>query len=177
MDINVFKTSILNYLAHFTMYDYIAYAWLIMTFFITILLSIILTRKSPLISIITFILSLVLLFVGPFKIKQFLDFYLRHSKSNVTLVKQLNFSDTLLVSGEIQNLSKIQFTNCSVQIDIIKYNNNYFKSIANKLKPLRKQTIFIDKPIDINQSKEFRVVFDGYTYQNDINVSVVSNCY
>jgi len=54
LNIEAIKTSILNYINHFTMYDYIAFAWLVLTFFIALLLSIILTKKSALAAVITF---------------------------------------------------------------------------------------------------------------------------
>jgi len=56
-------------------------------------------------------------------------------------------------------------------------NTNHIKNILNRLKPIREMTISIDKPIGIGETKEFRVVFDRYTYKQDVNVSVNSSCY
>jgi len=175
--IDAFKASILNYANHFSMYDYGAYAWLILLFFVTILLSILVAKKSPIFSILILLLSLALLFAGPFILKNYLDKSLRPSISKTIEVKKLNFSNSLIVTGDVTNVSKKNFSICSIDITVLKNSDNEIKNFINQLKPLRKQTISIDKLIEVNTTKEFRVVFDNYTYSNDINVSIKSECY
>ncbi len=175
--IDTFKVSILNYVNHFTMYDYASYAWLILLFFVTILLSILVARRSPLFSVLILLISLAILFAGPFVLKDQLDKYLRPSINKTLEVKKLNFSDSLIVMGNIKNVSKKEFSLCSINISLIKNSDNNIKYFINKLKPLRKQTISINDPIEVNTTKEFRVVFDRYTYSKDINVSIKSQCY
>lgn len=175
--IDSIRTYILNYIHHFSMYDYAAYAWLILIFFVTILLSILVAKKSPMFSILILMLSLSLLFIGPFMLKHYLDKYLRTSLSQTTLVKKLNYSDTLIVNGMVTNLSKKSFSICDVNVAVVKSSKSDIQKFINKLKPLLKQSISIDKPIEVNATKEFRVVFDNYKYSKDINVSVKSECY
>jgi hypothetical protein len=177
MDINSLKISIMNYLTHFTMYDYMAYSWLILIFFVSLLLSIFLAKKSAVFSVLILLISLSLLFAGPFMIKNYLDKQLRANETKTTMIKKLNFSDAMIVEGEVKNLSKNTFTICSVEISILKIDAGFFQNFKNQLKPLMKQTISVNNPIDINMSEKFRVVFDGYTYNEDVNVSVKSNCY
>ena len=110
MSIEALKVSIMNYITHFSMYDYVAYAWLILLFFITILLATVLSKKTPFFSVFLLIVSLVLLFVGPFVLKHYLDKTLRPTKIEINLVQKLNFSDTLIVDGYITNLSKRKFS-------------------------------------------------------------------
>jgi hypothetical protein len=159
------------------MYDYAAYAWLILIFFVTILLSILVAKKSPVFSILILMLSLGLLSAGPFVVKHYLDKYLRPSLSQPVLVKKLSFSDTLIVTGSVTNQSKKSFSTCKVNVSVLKDSKNNIKNFINQLKPLLKQSIFINKPIEVNATKEFRVVFDSYTYADDINVSIKSECY
>lgn len=175
--IETLKAYILNYIHHFSMYDYIAYAWLILLFFVTILLSILIAKKSPIFSILILLISLALLFIGPFFLKYQLDTYLRPSLVTNVETKKLTFSDSLIVTGTIQNLSKKEFSTCDIDIKIIKTDKNSIKKFINKLKPLRKKTISINEHIEVNATKDFRVVFDRYTYPNDINVSTKSECY
>ena len=175
--VDTFKASILNYVHHFSMYDYIAYIWLILIFFVAILLSILLAKKSPIFSILIFMLSLGLLFAGPFVLKHYLDKYLRLSSAKPILIKKLSFSDTLIVTGLVTNLSKKSFSTCTVNVSILKSSKSNIQNFINQLKPLLKQSISIDKPIDANESEEFRIVFDRYIYANDINVSIKSECY
>lgn len=177
LKIDAIKASILNYVNHFGMYDYIAYAWLILLFFVTILLAILVARKSPTFSILIVIISLALLFVGPFVLKHYLDIFIRPTIDKVIEVKKLTFSNTLIVTGSLTNVSTKSFSTCSVDINVLKHSSNDIKNFVNQLKPLLKKTIFIDKSIDINETKELRVVFDGYNYKKDINVSIKSECY
>ena len=176
-NIAALQASILNYANHFSMYDYVAFAWLILLFFVTILVAILVAKKSPIFSILILLISLALLFAGPFVLKHYLDKSLRPSLAQTLEVKKLNFSNSLIVTGDVKNISKTNFSTCSVDISILKDSDNNIKNLIYQLKPLRKQTIFIDKPIEVNATKEFRVVFDSYTYSEDINVSVKSECY
>lgn len=175
--IDTFKASILNYVHHFSMYDYAAYAWLILIFFVTILLSILVAKKSPIFSILILMLSLGLLFAGPFVLKHYLDMYLRPSSAQPILIKKLSFSDTLIVTGLVTNQSKKIFTTCKIDVSVLKTSKSDIQNFINQLKPLLKQSISIDRLIEVNATEEFRVVFDGYTYTEDINVSIDSECY
>jgi len=175
--IDTFKASILNYVHHFSMYDYAAYAWLILIFFVTILLSILVAKKSPIFSILILMLSLGLLFAGPFVLKHYLDMYLRPSSAQPILIKKLSFSDTLIVTGLVTNQSKKIFTTCKIDVSVLKTSKSDIQNFINQLKPLLKQSISIDRLIEVNATEEFRVVFDRYTYTEDINVSIDSECY
>jgi quinol-cytochrome oxidoreductase complex cytochrome b subunit len=175
--LDTFKSHLITYINHFTVYDYVAYAWLILIFFLTILLSIFIAKKSPICSILIFLVSLALLFVAPFVIKSYLDDYLRPTQNKTILVKKLTFSDALVVTGEITNTSKIDYSTCSIDISVLKHENSYIKNIVSKLKPLRKKTISINELLEVNTTKELRVVFDNYTYNKDVNVSINSQCY
>ena len=175
--IDALKSSILQYIQHMGPYDYAAYAWLIILFFVMILLAIIVARKNALLSIVITLISLLLLFVGPFILKHYLDIYLRPSITKSTEIKKLTFSNTLIVKGHITNISKKTFFTCRVDIDVIKNSNSDIKNFLYKLKPLLKKTMFIDKPIEVNATEEFDVVFNNYTYKKDVNISMNSVCY
>ena len=172
-----FKNALITYINHFSVYDYAAYAWLILLFFVTILLCVFIAKKSPVISIFIFIISLVLLFVGPFIIKKYLDEYLRPTQNKTVSIKKLTFSDALIVIGEIKNISKQDYSTCNIQLNVHKIDSSYFKDLINRLKPLRKKTISLHETLEVNATKELRVVFDNYAYTEDVNVSINSTCY
>jgi len=177
LKLNAFKNYIITYINHFSIYDYVAYAWLILLFFIAILLAILIAKKSPIFSMLIFFVALILLFVGPFIIKNYLDEYLRPTKNIDILVKKLEFSNALVVTGKVKNISNHTYNICNVKISVLKNSDNFINKTINKLKPLRKKSISINESLDINQTKELRVVFDNYTYANDVNVSINSECY
>lgn len=174
---DAFKSDVITYINHFSIYDYVAYAWIILLFFVTILLAIYIAKKSPIFSVLLVMTSLILLFIGPFVMKSYLDEYLRPTQNTTVLIKKLTFSDALIVTTQVKNISKVDYSICSSTVSILKSSESYIKSIFNKLKPLRKQTISIDEPLEVNATKELRVVFDNYTYTKDVNVSINSICY
>ena len=175
--IDALKASILLYINNFGLYDYVGYALLILLFFIIILVSILLAKKSIISSLLMLVISFVVLFVGPFVLKSYLDDYLRPIQINTQMVKKLTFSDALVVTGDLTNTSKKNYSTCKVKISVLKQGSNKIKNLVNGLKPLRKKTIFINEPVDVNMTEDFRVVFDSYTYTKDINVSVDAECY
>jgi hypothetical protein len=175
--VEALKIYILNYIHHFSTYDYIAYAWLILLFFITILLAIIVAKKSPTFSILILLIALTLLFAGPFALKHYLDKFLRPSSTQIEQIKKLTFSDTLIINGTLTNLSKKSFSTCDIYISVTKIGKSDIQNLINQLKPLRKQSISINSTIEVNDTKEFRVVFDNYKYSQDINISSKSECY
>jgi len=175
--IEALKSSILNYISHFSMYDYVGYAWLILVFFVFIILAIFLAKKSALLSVFVLLISLALLFAGPFILKHYLDQFLRPTITKTTSIKKLTYTNALIVTGEVTNTSKMNFSTCSVDISVLKTGSGLIKNYLNQLKPIRKMTISINKPLPMGEVEEFRIVFDGYNYSKDINVSVNSNCY
>lgn len=159
------------------MYDYASYAWLTFTFFIAILLSIVLTRRSVFFSILTFLFALALLLIGPFLLKNILDDFLRPVNAKLVSYQKLHFSDVLVVEGELQNISKKDFTDCSADALLFKKSDNPLKDYIYKLKPFKKKTISLQKLIKVNESLEFQIVFYNYDSNFDINVSVKATCY
>jgi len=157
MNIEALKVSIMNYITHFSMYDYVAYAWLILLFFITILLATVLSKKVPILSLLLLIISLSLLFIGPFVLKHYLDKTLRPVQLQTTQIQKLHF-----------------FT---VHVEVVKKGKNPLQNFVNKLKPIRKKSILLKDGLDINSTQDFKVVFDNFRYQKKFDVSIGSSCY
>lgn len=177
MNIEALKVSIMNYITHFSMYDYVAYAWLILLFFITILLATVLSKKVPILSLLLLIISLSLLFIGPFVLKHYLDKTLRPVQLQTTQIQKLNFSDTLIVAGDITNLSKRKLSICTIHVEVVKKGKNSLQNFLNKLKPIRKKSILLKDSLDTNSTQDFKVVFDNFRYQKKFDVSIGSSCY
>lgn len=159
------------------MYDYIAYSWLILSFFVALLLAILLAKKSALASILVLLFSLALIGIGPFVLKHMLDKHLRSSHISLSSVKKLHFSDILIVDGTLQNTSKNPFHMCTLHTSIYKQSSNALKQILYTLKPLRKKSILITKDIEPNHEEDFKVIFYNYSSNDEINASIQAECY
>lgn len=177
MNIEAIKLSFVTYISHFGMYDYIAYAWLILTFFIALLLSILLAKKSSILSILTLLFSLSILLAGPFVLKNILDERLRANTVEMTSVKKLHFTNVLIVDGTVQNLSKNIFSTCALHASVTKDSPNKVKQFIYKLKPLRKKSILLEKSLEPMQQEYFKIIFNNFASTDDINVSISAECY
>lgn len=174
---NELKSSILTYINHFGIYDYIAYAWLILTFLILIFLSLLLIKKSTKLSIIMILFSFLLLFIGPFALKYFLDKTIRPVKIEHLRYKKLHFSNTLIVDSDIKNISKKPYTLCQIETKIYRYSKSKFKTFINRLKPIKYMTILKRVELKAGETMSNRAVFYNFSYSYDINTSVIAECY
>jgi len=174
---NELKFSIFNYIKHFELYDYVAYIWLFLTFFILLILSLILIKKSTKISVILILFSFFLFFIGPPVLKYFLDTTIRPIKINKINFKKLNFSDTLIVDSKIKNISKKIYSECQIHAKIYKQGKTKIKIFINKLKPITHRTILSKAELKPGDSMDNRIIFYNFTYNHDINVSISAECY
>ncbi len=174
---NELKFSIFNYLNHFGLYDYIAYAWLFLTFFIFLILSLILIRKSTKISIILMLISFILFFTGPPILKYFLDTTIRPVKISKINFKKLHFSNTLIVDTKIENISKKIYNECLINVKVYKREKTKIKIFISKLKPITYRTIISKQKLKPGEFMSSRIVFYNFTYNHDINVSTSAECY
>jgi len=171
------KEDITCYLNAFTIYDYAAFIWLGTLFFILFLLALVLIRKKPYFSILLIVICLFLAFLGPVGVKTILDKTIRKNEIISKEVRKLHFSNSLIVAGELKNISKIKFKKCKIEALVTKASKNSYINYPYKLKPLKKKTIIISKEIPVNETVDFRIVFEDFKYKKDINVTINGECY
>lgn len=179
MTANAIKISFLFYLKNLSLYDYLALGWFVITFFILIFLAILVARKSSALALLLIIISLVVFIVAPFLIKMKLNDYLRPIQTEVSSVKKLTFSDSLIVQGQIKNNSTKDFTKCLVQTSIIKDLNstNTFKSYMNQLKPIVNKSIVVEQSLPKEDFIEYEIVFDDFDYAGNFLALINAECY
>ena len=105
MNADAIKVSLLTYIKHFGLYDYLAFGWLIFTFLVLIILASLIAKRSAVATLLMIIFALILLVVSPFFIKMKLGETIRSTTTEVTMVKKLTFSDSLIVEGTLYNPS------------------------------------------------------------------------
>ena len=172
------KLSLLTYVKHFGLYDYLAFGWLLFTFLALIVLASLIAKKSSVASLLVIILALVLLIVSPLFIKLKLGETLRNTPTEITMVKKLTFSDSLIVEGMIYNHSNKDFSLCLVHTSIFKHSEaTGFKAFINTLKPIANQSILVKEYLPKEGVIEFQSVFDDFVYSGDVNASLKAECY
>ncbi len=171
------KARILDYLHHLTIYDYVAYGWLMGVLLGMILLAIVLISSKPKFALTLILLVLLLMMIGPFAMKYGLDKTVR----KVTLIDQnttyLPFSKNLIVLGKIKNLGKIEMQGCRVFVDIVRIDENKYKTLLYRLKPIRKEMLKIVEPLKVEGTIPYRVVFDHFATDKKYAVRQEVECY
>ena len=178
MNIDALKLSLLTYVKHFGLYDYLAFVWLLFTFLALIILASLIAKKSSVASLLVIIMALILLLVSPFFIKMKLGEILRNSPTEISMVKKLTFSNSLIVEGIISNHSKKDFSLCLVHTSIFKQSDAQgLKAFINTLKPITNQSILLKQALPKEGVIEFQSVFDDFIYSGDVNASLKAECY
>ena len=178
MTLTTIKYSFLIYIRNLGLYDYLAFGWLILTFFILVFLAILVARKSSVLSLLLIILSLIIFIVSPFLIKMKLTEMLRPVSIQLESIKKLSFSDTLIVNASITNQSTKDFKKCLVTTSIIKNTEpSGYKYYLNQLKPIDNQSILVNEPLPKEGTMEHRVVFDNYNYEGNVTAVIRAECY
>lgn len=178
MNIDALKLSLLTYVKHFGLYDYLAFGWLLFTFLALIILASLIAKKSSVASLFMIIIALILLVVSPFFIKLKLSEITRATITEISLVKKLTFSDSLIVEGSITNHSTKDFSLCLVHTTVFKQTDAQgIKAFVNRLKPIANQSILVKQTLLKEGVMEFQSVFDDFVYSGDVNASLSAECY
>lgn len=172
-----FKQNLIDYTNALTLYDYVAFGWLLFLFSIILTLAILLGRKKPTLAIFLVMITILLMFVAPFGVKYFLDTTVRKVVVVTDKVSKLHFASSLIIAGHLSNDGKVPFQRCRITAKVFKIDENRYKNILNNLKPLVEKTIVVDKNISKGEEAVFKIVFENFKYTDDYNVSLSGECY
>ncbi|WP_331775181.1 DUF2393 family protein [Sulfurospirillum sp. 1612] len=174
------RSSILLYIHHFTIYDYIAYGWLLVTFFLLLFLAVLLVRRSPKVSFLFIMLALVFLFAGPPTLKSMLTTAIRPIKINDIRVERLHFSQTLILNWKVQNLAATPLKDCKTIVTIDKSDDSIWSQLIHPSDIILQKTFYTSRIMKPNEVIENREIFNNFNNNDDINVSDISiktECY
>ncbi|MBE0495375.1 MAG: DUF2393 family protein [Campylobacterales bacterium] len=171
------KHPLAIYISHFQMGDYIAFAWLVLLFFLFIFLAIVLAKKRPLGAIVIVLLDLMLLFGAPFAMKHYLDAALRSASVELLVVKQLLFTDTLLVQGTLHNTAPKDFAWCRVTLTITPKKEGTLLRYVSAFKPLHQESIFIQTPPARGEIVDFKTMIEPFRLDDTMEIMAKAECY
>jgi len=168
------KEKITAFIQNLITYDYILFASSFVLFILFVVLSLLLKRKVGL-SIFFILVSFAILFLGPtlgyIKMHQYLF------KNSIELIsqKKLTFVKAIVVKGTLTNESKFDFKSCKITASAYKITGNVIKDLIYPFKPLSSMSIF-ETGINKGEIREFKVIIEPFTYENDYNISIGGNC-
>lgn len=156
------------------LHDYILFGSSVLLFILLLTLAIIL-RKKTVIAFFLIFSSFGILILGPslgyIKLHEWLF-------SNDTALKEyraLEFTDALVVWGDINNTSKRNFTECAITAEVYKVSHNAILDAIYPLNPFKKMTIVVED-IPVGYSSPFKIIVEPFTYSREYNVSVGAKC-
>jgi len=157
-----------------TKYDAFAIGWVIFLAILFLTLAAFIKKHS--LQYIILFLAILLLFFGPVGIKIVLDNYLR--KADITLIKakSLKYTDSVIVTGEITNNSRLPFEKCDIALLFVKPADNTLKKIANTLKAKKSFIWEMNSTLEKKETKQFKIIVDSFKMK-EFNLTIQSRCY
>ena len=172
---NGIKASLQSLIATFHTYDYVFFGASATLFLLFIILAIVLHEKVIL-SLILILLSFFILVGGPIFGYNYVHSTLYKVKIENLSIKRLEFSEAVVIKGQLINQGKRTFTQCKISSKAYRGATNFLEEIVLPLKPFLKRSIVKEENIDVNQSVDFKMILEPFTYSKEYNISVKASC-
>ncbi|MBD3799328.1 MAG: DUF2393 domain-containing protein [Epsilonproteobacteria bacterium] len=169
------KAKITEFIHNLLMYDYILFGGIFILFILLLTIAIIFRRKLRL------AIFLVFLAFGVVSIGPVVGYIMLHKylfKNNILLreVKALEFTEALLIKGDINNTSKRPFKECTLHAGVYKVTHNKYIDPLYPYIPFKKGSITLNKPIAPGKSTPFKLFIEPFRYTNDYNLTIKAEC-
>ncbi|MDP3302153.1 MAG: DUF2393 family protein [Sulfuricurvum sp.] len=166
---------VIDFLHTLNLYDYLLFGGIIFFFLFLLILSILLRHKQTL-ALILVILSIVTLLITPVGGYIALHALIYKHSIKLTTVKDLEFTEALLVKGDINNSSNETFKECTLYVGVSKISPIKPLNKLYPYLPFRRQTIVIKGPIAPKESKTFKLLIQPFHYAKRHSVTVLGQC-
>lgn len=169
------KARIIDFIHHLIIYDYLLFGGIFVLFLLLLVLAIALRHKMVL-AVIFVLLAFGVLTAGPvigyIKLHQYLF------KNTIILheVKALEFTEALLIKGDINNTSKRPFKECSIYVGVYKVSHYKYLDKIYPYIPFKKGSLKIVEPIAPGKSAPFKLFVEPFRYAKDYNITIKGEC-
>lgn len=169
------KTQLLAFLHQLSLYDYLLFGGILFFFLLTLFLAILFHHKLKL-AITLIIFSFLLLIAGPPIGYLTLHHYLYKHSIVLETVRDLQFTDALVLKGDVNNLSKLPIQKCTLYVGVAKKSpyailNRFYPYI-----PFRRKTVEITDAIKPGESQSFKILIQPFKYDHPHTVTVRGVC-
>lgn len=169
------RTYIKEFISVLTSYDYMSFSVTFLLFALFLILALLIRHRIKL-STFLVILAFFSLFIGPVIMHSLVKATLFKHDANVTMVKKLVYSDTLVVKGNIYYTGKNEAHYCDIYVDVYKKDENFFKNLANSLKSYKSTSTRVVYPFIKGDVRPFKVVIEPFNYLGDYEVKLDTDC-
>lgn len=169
------KTKIIDFINHLIIYDYLLFGGIFVLFLLLLVLAIALKNKLGL-AIFLVLLAFGVLTAGPVAGYMTLHNYL--FKNHITLyeVKALEFTEALLIKGDINNTSKRPFKECTLHAGVYKVTHNRYLDKLYLQFPFKKSSLKLTEAIAPGESQPFKLFVEPFRYTKDYNITIKGEC-
>lgn len=169
------KKHIIEFLHTLSLYDYLLFGGIIFLFLFLLILSILFRHKQTL-ALLLVVLALIALLILPFGGYIALHALVYKHTITLTTVKDLTFTDALLIKGDINNTSKETFQECTLYIGVSKISPVKPLNKLYPYLPFRRQTMIIKGPIAPKGTQTFKLLIQPFHYTKRHSVTVLGHC-
>lgn len=168
------KAKITAFINELILYDYILFSSIFVLFLLFVILGILLRHKTTL-AIFLVLISFSILIAGPTIGYAKMHEYIFKNTIELISQKKLNFTQAVVVKGNITNTSKRFFKNCKIIAGANKASKNELKNYIYSFKTLAKMSI-IEEDIAIGEKREFKIIIEPFRYSKDFNITIGASC-
>ncbi|MCK9371666.1 MAG: DUF2393 domain-containing protein [Sulfuricurvum sp.] len=169
------KALIQDFIARLIIYDYLLIGGVVVLFIILLLLAILIRHKMRL-AIFLVILAFGLLTAGSVWGYMALHHYLFQHTILLNEVKALEFTEALLIKGDLNNTSQRPFHECTITAKVYKVSHNKLIDPIYPYIPFKKNTLTMAEEILPGHSASFKLFIEPFRYAKDYNVTVKGEC-
>lgn len=169
------KARIQDFIQHLIIYDYFLFGGVIILFILLLIIAIILRHKLGL-AIFFVLIAFGVLTAGPVGGYIALHHYLFKNKIILQEVKALEFTEALLIKGDINNTSKRPFNECTLHVGVHKVTHNQYLDRLYPYIPFKKSSMLIEESISPGESAPFKLFVEPFRYSKDYNITIKADC-
>lgn len=172
---NQLRSNLQAFISSLHTYDYILFG-AVGAFFLLLLLLAIVLRKNIVTSLFLVLFALIVIVAGPIAGYKYIHATVYKAEISNLLIKKLEFTEALIIKGQLRNVGKQSYSRCIISADAYKGASNFFEELIYPLKPFQKVSILKEEDLNITQSLDFKLIMEPFTYSNEYNLSVKANC-
>lgn len=169
------KTKIIDFINHLLIYDYFLFGGVILLFILLLLVAVVVREKIAL-AVVFVVLAFLVLTVGSFAGYKTMHHYLFKHKVVLTETRGLEFTEALLIRGEVTNLSKRTFSECTFQAGVYKVTHNRYLDPFYPYMPFKKHSWVLKETIKPGESVSFKFFVEPFRYTKDYNTTIKADC-
>ncbi len=169
------KAKIIDFIHQLIIYDYLLFGGIFILFLLFLVLAIALRHKMAL-AVLFVVLAFGTLTAGPIAGYIQLHKYLFKNRIILHEVKALEFTEALLIKGDINNTSKRPFKECTITTGVYKVSHNKYLDRIYPYFPFKKSSHKVLENIPPGGSEPFKLFVEPFRYTKEYNITIKAEC-